>query len=264
MKSTPTLLIQSLSTPPLKLKVHVLFQMTMEPCKKKLFNSSDDDNDDHAVVNLNKPNFKKEKELDATEILKNFKCESCGKDFKKKFNLQRHTKTCSTEKKMNKNWLCNHCDFNFYRAKELKDHLMNIHNEEIQTRHFKFHSYHDFEKWKLQEEEKTYTFFAKRNGTTDYERFCCNRHGSKRKDKGLNLRKRRKGRLKQNLQCLATIIVRKRSNNEVEVEYTDRHCHPLTQGNLAFVPLPKETRSEMEDLLTLGLSPKKVGNSSIT
>ena len=61
------------------------------------------------------------------KISKDYKCESCGKSFGQKDNLERHVMTVHEKIKA---YQCEYCDKNFGEKQNLKSHLKSVHENE--------------------------------------------------------------------------------------------------------------------------------------
>lgn len=240
-------------------------------CRRKLTWDEDDDDDSDAFVPSSLQKKPKKAVTAAKDQSENVKhvCQKCGLSFNRKGNLNRHlTKnSCNRPSGQNNNWKCRAtgCTLSFNKAKDLKIHMSNIHQINIQEQTIRFKSYEEFEIWKKEEEKRTYSYFPKSRFCHDNpdvltEQFDCQFHGSNRahtKKEPQGKRKWKKGSVKSNTTCFASIKLTK-EKDIVEINYTNEHSHPIRASNLIYQPIPKSTKETMEYQLQLGVTPRKV------
>lgn len=215
-------------------------------------------------------------------------CDLCGSSFKRKDHLKTHQAKCrerhtgspkssvtsplqcevpkekknTTSTKLRTPCLCPDCEREFYHKTELILHLKDIHGCKVSDPvDFQFESEKKFNEWKEQEQERTFSYFSKKNGQSQSKRhtqyFYCQHDGtshSQRKTSRLNL----KGRVKVGHHCIAKMNMWTDSEGKVNVKYFPTHSHVCTSADFVHHPVSEETNKFINDRLSIGVSPTKV------
>ncbi|KAJ8917549.1 hypothetical protein NQ315_005598 [Exocentrus adspersus] len=153
-------------------------------------------------------------------------CETCGKEFGRNDNLQRHQNVCL--KIVRNKVKCSLCDFRGDSRKLVNEHYYKCHDVTVRERYLEFDTFDEFLLWKEQYEKDTKSRFVKPYGTKRLKdgqkvyRYTCHRDG-RYFSKGVGIRNIKKlGTNKINSYCPAEIkaIV---DENTTKVHYIDTH-----------------------------------------
>lgn len=154
-----------------------------------------------------------------------YQCASCQMIFSRAFNLKRHEKNCKRDKQKVK---CPLCDFTGSAKSIVCEHLVQIHDKNLNEKTLEFTTFENFEKWKNLFEKTTKASFVKNSSMKVLKsglkicKYVCHRDGYfKSRSKGIR-RQKNLGSNKINSCCPAEINVVV-SDKRVNIKYVDTH-----------------------------------------
>ncbi|KAK3920487.1 Zinc finger and BTB domain-containing protein 11 [Frankliniella fusca] len=197
-------------------------------------------------------------------------CNACGKQFPRRYLFIAHIKKCTGKRVVNYGVGKISCPYenckNQYQFKvDLYEHLYTEHKADLKPPEIRiFESYKDFEKWKTNIEDESFSYFAqqygKRNGRSY---FYCQHDGSKKshlqnQQPNKTTRKNKKGRIKKNDLCLAMMSLKYLPDGKMKVAYRPTHLHPCRPQDLQHQPLSTSTNEYISKLLAWNVPPRKI------
>lgn len=192
-------------------------------------------------------------------------CNKCQKYFSRPEYLNKHKARCSTQKRSLVPCMFVDCGMEFTKKLLLIDHLEEVHKSEIKSAEIlKFNSIVEFELWKDEEEENTYSYFTQKSGSHGGKTyFYCQKDGSSKshhKNGGGNKtsRKLRAGQLKTDKKCIAMINLQVKEDETCLVKYFPTHSHPLQFEDVKRHPQTLATYNLIDTQLALNISPTNI------
>nr|XP_018908819.1 PREDICTED: uncharacterized protein LOC109038258 [Bemisia tabaci] len=218
---------------------------------------------------VNRVQHEKRCNLNPEQRQPTFQCAHCESVFHKKFNLKQHVKNCSSEKPQkarSKNpCLVKDCSASFVHKTELINPFSLHHKNEVTIKPavFKtFSSVEEFEEWKEQEEENTFSYFTARRGqsSSSSRHFYCQHDGSgKLHGKQRKTSKRRNlPRIKVGHFCIAKIKMTVANDKTVNVVYHPTHSHSCKLEDQLHHPIPAAMSKFIDRKLAEGIPPSVV------
>ncbi|KAK3931041.1 DNA-binding protein Ikaros [Frankliniella fusca] len=195
-----------------------------------------------------------------------FKCLQCDQAFKRKDHLNAHAKKCNSlvgntsQQKKKTPCLIQGCDLSFYHKSSLIEHLNKFHQNDVSIRPAEtksFSSVKEFNKWKENEEESTFSYFTARKGQklSLVKHFYCQHDGSAKLHSARKTSKcNRKGRIKVGHFCIAKMTVRI-EKGAVHFEYYPTHNHMCRKEDLMHHPLPEEMSRYIDEKIAEKIPP---------
>jgi hypothetical protein len=202
-----------------------------------------------------------------------FQCKHCSKSFSRKDNLKTHAlihDKCEGPRYRFMNCSFDKCHQTFNHKTTLIEHLKCQHQCDVQNPQvMNFSNIVEFETWKGEEEERTYSYFSKQcgnkvSGENEFIYFYC-QHDSpnvqENRSKRKTSRKQHIGQIKSGRRCISMIRLKIKNSGECEVKYFPTHSHPLSIQDWKFQPQSKSTYQFIDQQISLNVSPTKIAQT---
>ncbi|XP_064100564.1 uncharacterized protein LOC135211233 [Macrobrachium nipponense] len=188
-------------------------------------------------------------------------CSECSRVFRDKHNLRLHN--CSKNYKKSA-CLYPECDQQFYHVTRMLKHVEEEHDSKIDSICLTFESEDLFQRWKEEEELKTFAYFSKRSGTVDsdygsYRCYVCQANGECINGPRKTAKRWKKGHVRMGKLCPSRMLV-KEANGRITVNYISYHSHSRSVKNDK-LPVPNSVKTYAKNLLLMGASPQQVRKS---
>ncbi|XP_054273406.1 uncharacterized protein LOC128993490 [Macrosteles quadrilineatus] len=232
-------------------------------------------------------------------------CQFCGKEVSKK-NLRRHEKQCP-ENKTKLQFQCQICKIVLARKDRLKTHIQR-HEERGEDKYFcqniscmyaecdisfaqkthliehltkkhglcfedpkiiSFNNKEEFEKWKEEEEEKSFSYYSQHSGKkvrgdNEFIYFYCQRDTPSITEQSFyrkTNRKRKIGQVKTGNRCVSMMQLKLDKHGKYEVKYFPTHSHPSSIEDWKFHPQSKGVNKYIEEQIALNVPPAQIVQS---
>ncbi|XP_068231533.1 uncharacterized protein [Palaemon carinicauda] len=188
-------------------------------------------------------------------------CSECSRVFRDKHNLGIHN--CSKNYKKSA-CLYPECDKQFYHVTKMLKHVEEEHDSKINSVCLTFESEDLFQRWKEEEELKSFAYFSKRSGTVDsdygsYRCYVCQANGEFINGPRKTTKRWKKGHVRIGKLCPSRMLV-KEANGKITVKYISFHSHSRSVKNDK-LPVPNSVKTYAKNLLLMGASPQQVRKS---
>ncbi|CAH3198945.1 unnamed protein product [Porites evermanni] len=213
----------------------------------------------------------KEEEIDRIgQETKLHRCPECDYICPKVSNMKRHMKR---KHNLNSNnvtsqkgkCLCNECDRQFYRIKDLREHLSSSHGFIFKTDAIHLQNVKEFESWKAEVEENEGCSFVKVTGSKKHlstgqkvEYFQCNRGGSYRPRRSGKRRQKSQGSCKIEKNCTSSMLLKYEDDGTITVDVC--YTHYGHEIELQHVWLSKTKRQELAAKMQQGVPRDRILN----
>ncbi|XP_060522906.1 uncharacterized protein LOC132699931 isoform X1 [Cylas formicarius] len=178
----------------------------------------------------------------------NIGCKLCDKVFLRKNSLNRHIKTMHHEtlvKITRVTKKCALCDYRDIIKKNLIIHYESVHEIRLKWHQLMFSTMDEFNQWKTQMENKTYSKFIKKSTTVSklhtFIQYNCHRSGTFIPEGKGKRHLKTQGSSKINAYCPANIQVFIENDHQLSVKYLETHVgHKLDIGHLHLTEMERK------------------------
>ncbi|XP_034237964.1 uncharacterized protein LOC117643281 [Thrips palmi] len=182
-------------------------------------------------------------------------------------NLAAHIRTCGSKNKplrRRQDCCVENCGASFYKKEHLIGHFKNVHGLKVEPmRTMKFKNVEEFKSWKLDEEDRTYSYFSKHAGTkTNQSTYYCQREGTAKSHRSATdrhevIRRNKKGRVKTGNVCTAYLRVNA-GEDGVIAYYWPTHNHPLSPDDVKHQPMSSEIIKFIKEQIALNVPNRQI------